>query len=41
MNQSISQHLHNQLHYQFPQLIPKREPEEICLIVMSMNIKNS
>jgi len=40
MNQSISQHLHNQLHYQSPQLIPKRESEEICLVVMSMDAKN-
>jgi len=28
MNQSILQHLYNQLHYQFSQLISKRESEK-------------
>jgi len=40
MNQSILQHLYNQLHYQFSQLILKRESEKICLVVILMNVKN-
>jgi len=40
MNQSILQYLYNQLHYQFSQLILKRELEEICLIIILINIKN-